>query len=264
MGMLGSRHIVDLGDYSISCIELSSDSTEPPLLFLHGWGGSAESFQPLMAELNKTLSPGRRMIALDLPGFGKSPLPPKAWFVSDYLSCVVKYLRSAHIKAVDLIAHSFGGRITTKLLQTNPELVRRIVYIAPAGIRGDLTKLTARKQRAHKLKRLFENPLLKPLFPLVRRLGYRAIGGQDYLATSGVMKETFTNVVEEDLADLLPQITQPTRIFWGRNDTYVPVSDGQHMAQVLANAELTIFEDGRHGIHKTHAAAIAAQLKNFL
>lgn len=52
------------------------------LLFLHGWGGSAKSFDSI-----KNLLPGRK-ICLDLWGFGGSSPPSEAWGVADYARAV--------------------------------------------------------------------------------------------------------------------------------------------------------------------------------
>jgi len=262
--MLGTRKNITVGKNQLSYIELANDSSQPVILFLHGWGGSAESFQTLMTELNNQLSTHRHLIALDLPGFGESAPPLQAWSVADYSSCVVKYIEALSIGQVDLVVHSFGGRIATKLLNDRPDLVRKIAYLAPAGIRGNLEYIASRESRASRIKKLFQFPLLRPLFPIVRKIGYKAIGGNDYIILDGVMKETFSLVTQEDLTALLPNVQHPTEIFWGRHDSYVPVSDGEYMTKVMKQANLTIFEDGRHGIHRTHATQIANRLKSFL
>lgn len=247
----------------IEVASIETGASGYPILFLHGWGGSARSFEPLVEQLRSRFI-RRKMVAIDFPGFGHSPPPPSAWGVSDYMECVVKYIRQREFEAVDLVSHSFGGRVATTLVASYPDLVRRVVFIAAAGIRRDEEQHKRTEARAKRLKKLFEFPLLKPFFPFVKRLGYTAIGNTDYGEAEGVMKESFQQVVAEDLRPYLTANTLPTMIFWGEEDSYVPVEDAQIMHQAVPGSALVVFPDGRHGIHKTHAAQIAQELYNFL
>jgi pimeloyl-ACP methyl ester carboxylesterase len=239
-------------------------ATAPATIFLHGWGGNAQSFQTLWEALNTQRAAFSEVIAIDLPGFGHTPPPPTPWDLDDYIACVVKYLDLRKFEKIDIVSHSFGGRLTTKLLSLHPQRVRKAVYIAPAGILHHERKTSLIQAVAKPVKMFLQLPGLRSVFPTIRRFGYRLIGNQDYLKTSGVMRETFQKVIAEDTAPLLPSITQPVKIFWGRNDGYVPVGDGDTMQRTIPDAELTIYEDGRHGIHLTHARPIAEQIAQFL
>lgn len=232
------------------------NTDQPPLLFLHGWNGSAESFIPLVQELCAQ-GVKRRCLVLDFPGFGSSALPPTPWTIHDYAGCVVKYLGCLSLSSVSLIVHSFGGRIATVLATSHPELIQNIAYIAPAGIRHNKKGIA---RIATVLKTVCSVPGLRVVFPLIRTIGYKLIGDNDYHKSSGVMKETFKLVTSEDLVDILPQVKCPVTIFWGVNDSYVPISDTDIMKKAIPHATIYTYDDGRHGIHKTHAVAIASQL----
>ena len=58
---------------------------EKTLLLLHGWGGSTESWIPVVRDFQKNF----RVIAVDFPGFGKSPEPEKGWSVTEYAELLV-------------------------------------------------------------------------------------------------------------------------------------------------------------------------------
>ena len=51
-----------------------------PLVLLHGWGGSHESFAPLIRDM----SVDHRILAVDFPGHGRSPEPPQPWEVTQF------------------------------------------------------------------------------------------------------------------------------------------------------------------------------------
>lgn len=223
------------------------------IVFLHGWGGSADSF----IELASLFGPESRKIIIDFPGFGDSQDPPTPWDVHMYVECVVKYLAALNIRHASFVVHSFGGRIVTVLASTYPQIVQNIIYIAPAGIRHNRTIIAG---IALVLKSVMQLPLLRYLFPMVRKIGYRLIHDTDYEQSSGVMKETFQLVTQEDLQYLFPEIHCPVTIFWGANDSYVPVSDTEVMKRYMPQAAVHVFADGRHGIHKTHAKEIITHL----
>lgn len=236
----------------------------PATLFLHGWGGNANSFQPLWEVLQAQQVPYFKLIAVDLPGFGKTPPPSEIWDIEHYASCVLKFLDAHDIPLVDLVSHSFGGRIATKLLVQWPHRFRKVVYIAPAGIHHKNTRASITQWIARKLQPLLDMPGVRRLSPAIRTVASRFIGSRDYNNTSGVMREIFKRVIAEDTLPLFQHIQQEAKIFWGKNDTYVPASDGQLMINTLPHASLTVYPDGRHGIHLTHAKAIAKEINDFL
>ncbi|HEX9924538.1 MAG TPA: alpha/beta fold hydrolase, partial [Anaerolineae bacterium] len=108
-----------------------------PVLLLHGWGVDSQSIRPIAQYVNTSLA--ARAYALDFPGFGLSDTPQTAWGVNDYVQVVVELLDQLHLDTVDLIAHSFGGRVALKLAAQAPQRVNRLVLAGCAGIRPDRT-----------------------------------------------------------------------------------------------------------------------------
>src|SRR5450755_3123605 len=73
------------------------------LILLHGWGGSIESMNIVFEEL----APSFSVLAIDFPGHGESSLPPRAWSVSDFASCLLAVMDHLEFSKPDVIAHSF-------------------------------------------------------------------------------------------------------------------------------------------------------------
>jgi len=101
-----------------------------PVLLLHGWGGRADSFLPVA----KGLEAERRVYRLDFPGFGESEVPHETWDVTDYARFLAQWIREQELAGVDIVAHSFGGRVSIILAATCPELVGKLVLVDSAGI----------------------------------------------------------------------------------------------------------------------------------
>jgi lipase len=99
----------------------------PAILCLHGVTGHGLRFRR-MAEEGLA---GRRVIAPDLRGHGRSPwLPP--WRVEDHVTDLLELLEAEDIDRVTVIGHSFGGLITTHLMATASYRVDRAVLLDPA------------------------------------------------------------------------------------------------------------------------------------
>ena len=71
-------------------------------------------------------------------------------------------------------------------------------------------------------------------------------GSSDYRNATGIMRETFVKVVNDDVKDLLPKMDMPVLLIFGENDTATPVSDGKIMEKLMKDAALIVFEQDDH------------------
>jgi pimeloyl-ACP methyl ester carboxylesterase len=100
----------------------------PTVLLVHGWADRAASLAPFVEPL---VSAGHRVVAVDLPAHGASPgLRTDAYVLADVIGELIERWR---VEAV--VAHSFGGLVTTLALRRNAAALRRLVLLAPA-VRG--------------------------------------------------------------------------------------------------------------------------------
>lgn len=258
---------IQLGQINVSYLEyIGFDEVKNnviPWIFLHGWGGSAASWGPLWQQLIEQ-NLHLHLVALDFPGFGHSPIPLSPWSVGDYANKVIDFLGALKINRANFVVHSFGGRVGLKIAAQHPARINKIAFLAPAGLTMHPARTSLIKKITRIGKKLFTLPILGYFFKNMRNFWYKLIGSTDYLnANHPVMRLTLQKVIAEDLTPLLASITAPTLIFWGKNDSYVPVADGYKMKGQISGAQLVILVDGRHGIHKTHAAQISQKLLNF-
>ena len=211
----------------------------PAVLLLHGWGTDGTLFAPLM----KLLARKYRVLALDFPGFGKSPAPPAPWAVDDYADLVLGFLEALGIAECALLGHSFGGRVILKLCARQLEAPKftKIILVGAAGIKpAPNPKASGRAKRYQRVKKL-----LKP-FPKLMERARRHYGSADYRAASPLMRQVLVNTVNEDLSHVLPLVTQEALLIWGRNDEQTPLSDGERMEKEMPNAGLVILENAGH------------------
>ncbi len=225
--------------------EGEKSDNKPDILMLHGWGANIKLFSQIINHL----SPYFRVIALDLPGFGESDEPKGPWNVDNYVDFVIKFCDKMGIKSCFIIAHSFGGRITIKLMSRDnlPFKVEKIVLTGSAGIRPKQSAKSKFKTKCYKIgKKVLSTKICQKLMPNALENLRKKNGSADYNAASPVMRQCLVKVVNEDLTELIPNINVPTLLIWGEKDDAVPLSDGQLMEKLISDAGLVVFEGCGH------------------
>lgn len=102
-----------------------------PLILLHGWGDSGETFQFLV----DCFSADRNCVAIDLRGFGRTQRPDDGYWFPDYLADLDALLdQLAPDAPVDLIGHSMGGNIAMLYAGARPKRVRRLASLEGFGL----------------------------------------------------------------------------------------------------------------------------------
>ena len=224
------------------CVNYEIQGEGSPVLLLHGWGGSIESFSPVA---NYLLKQGKKVISIDFPGHGKSGEPPEPWSVREYTAMTAKFIEQLGIMPCDIIAHSFGGRVAILLASTMPQLVKKLVLVDSAGLRQKRTLRYYYKIYVYKIcKKLVKSPLLNRVLRLDER--QKGAGSSDYRVLSGVMRGTFVKVVNQDLQSYLSAIKAPTLLIWGSEDKDTPLWMGKKMEAEISDAGLVIFQNAGH------------------
>ena len=216
--------------------------TGETVVLLHGWGGQSESFKPVFDFLIN----GYKTYSLDLPGFGKSDMPPCPWGADDYTRLILGFFEELQIAKANIIAHSFGGRIAIVLAAKQPEKVDKLVLVDSAGLKPRRTvKYHVRVSIAKMGKLLFSARLFGTFGNKARKAISRLVGSKDY-QDAGEMRGTFVKVVNEDLRPLLPKIRASTLLVWGEKDTATPISHAKIMENEIEDAGLVVLQNAGH------------------
>lgn len=220
-----------------------------PLVVLHGWGASTDVMTPLVNSLNIQ----RTFYLLDFPGFGNSPAPNSAWDVGAYARMVAEFINQVCGGPVDIIAHSFGGRVTLKLC-SHPEwkqLIGKVLITGGAGMRPRRSaKFYFKKYLAKSLKfpfTLMPNAMGEGGLNWLRSTKlWKSLGSSDYQILQGVMREVFVKTVSEYLENTLPLINQEVLLLWGANDESTPIYQAKVMERGIKNSGLAVIENAGH------------------
>lgn len=206
-----------------------------PILILHGWGSCAKNWGKVKELLEKG---GFQVFVPDLPGFGQNPSPATAWNIDNYVEWVKDFTEKNNLGQFFLLGHSFGGSVAAKYSLRYPEDINKLFLAASAGIR----KKTREKDFFKKVSPLFRS------FSLLKMIFYRFFVKSDYQYTLGTMRETYLNVINEDISALFSQIKVPTVIIWGKKDDITPISDAYFINKEIKNSQLEILPGIGHRI----------------
>jgi len=215
------------------------------IVILHGWGSNIT----LHANMIELFSKKYTVVAMDMPGFGKSEEPPSEWCVDDYVQFVIDFLADYDNKKIMFLGHSFGGRVIIKLCSRTdlPFEVSKVMLVDSAGILPPKSNKKSMRTRWYKFCRsILSTKLMQKLFPEALEKLRVKYGSADYAAASPLMRQVLVKVVNEDLESLLPNIKCPALLVWGVNDTATPLSDGEKMEKAIPDAGLVKLENAGH------------------
>lgn len=228
-----------------------------PVVVLHGWGGRIESMAPVIDCLRASF----RVIALDLPGFGQSPVPEGTWGTADYAGFLRNALMGLEIEHAHFVGHSFGAKTSLYLAATQPEVVDKLLLVGSSGLTSPPSMKARAKRLASKGARAVGT--LGPLGRTLKEAAYRRLASEDY-RNAGPMRSTFVKVVNEDLSDLLGSIKASTLLVWGTEDDAVPVSHALKMEEAIPDAGLVLFEGAGHFAYLDEPQRFCRVARHFL
>ena len=224
----------------------------PPVLAIHGLGGTKGSFLPTL----DALSDHFRVVAVDLPGFGDSDKPIGAPYDPRFLAtAMLDLLDALELDRAALIGNSLGGRVALEVALRAPERVDRLVLLAPS--------LAWRRPRrwAPALRLVRPELGLVQLAPrpvvdaVVRRVipgaedGWTAAGVDEFLrayltpagraAFYAAARQIYLETPhgENGFWTRLRGMEPDSLFVWGRRDTLVPIAFARHVAAALPAAQ---------------------------
>ena len=206
-----------------------------PLVFLHGFGADLTGWRAVWAGLQAR----RRILAIDLPGHGRSPSDAPA-SLDGLARAVRRVLEEEAVTTPHLIGHSLGGAVALSIAEaTRPASV---CLIAPAGlgpeIDGDFLRGFAGAERAQSLapwlRRLFADPAL-----VTPELVQATLRGREDAAARAYQRALIAAIFPDDtqvidLRDALARLRVPTKLIWGTRDEIIPARQANRLPGAMA------------------------------
>ena len=229
----------------------------PVVLFLHGWGDNRAGLKPLAQKLKSYQS-----VLLDLPGFGQTQTPAKAWGLDDYAKFVGDFLAKTGLQPVAIVGHSNGGAIAVRGLANKSLKTNKLILLASAGIRDE------QKGRKRALKLLAKGakvvtaPLPAQLKRRIKVKAYQKVGSEMFVAEH--LEATFRKIVADDILQDAPQVNLSTLLIYGSNDQSTPVEYGKKLEAALPKAYLKVVPNAGHFVHLDAPDQVESYVREFL
>jgi pimeloyl-ACP methyl ester carboxylesterase len=248
------------------------DGEGDALVLLHGVATSRLVWRRVIGPLAR----GRRVIALDVPGFGQSPPAGRGFELEQVADRLVNGVEPERF---DLVGHSLGGAVAVATAARHPERVRRLVLVAPAGLEPRATRvaaaLGAAAERAVYARRAIGYQLVARargrqamfgtsvadagrLHPEDARLLLDASSGARRIA-SGIRR-----ALEADLRDDLAAAPMPVGLIWGTADRIVPYAGLEALCWLRPDAAVETIAATGHIPQIERPAEFVAALERIL
>jgi pimeloyl-ACP methyl ester carboxylesterase len=200
-----------------------------PVVLVHGLAGSALWWTRTIP----ALAPRHRPYLVDLPGFGEMRRHPGGFVLAEAAAWLAMWMEAVGLRSADVVGHSMGGYIALRLAAQRPDLVRRLVLVAPAGVPPG---------------RSITN-YLGPLLTALRSLSpaFLALVLRDALRAGPVtLWRAARDLLAEDARLDFESVTIPTLLVWGEKDPLVPPTVGRLMREKIPNSQLVILPGAGH------------------
>jgi len=247
-----------------------------PIVLIHGTSASLHTWDGWVA----ALSPHRRVIRMDLPGFGLTgPAPDADYSMARYTGFMLDLLDLLKLDEVVMGGNSLGGGIAWQTALAHPTRVRQLILVdatgyplqpqsMPIGFRlakiswlAPITqKILPRSMVEASVRNVYGQPdkvspaLIDRYYELTLREGNRVSLTQRFQYRSS----------DAALAEQISQLRLPTLIQWGSKDRLIPPDHGQHFHQDIAGSQLQVFEGLGHVPHEEDPEATVQAVKRFL
>jgi pimeloyl-ACP methyl ester carboxylesterase len=245
---------------SLSLHHVDSGGGEP-LLLIHGVTATHRYWLQNIPHLAQR----RRVLAVDLPGFGRSHKPDASYSISWFVDELARFLDEKGVERAHLCGNSLGGLIAMAFALQHPRRVDKLILVDPAGVtrlplwlgrvvmrlvEGGAGSLGRRMPRvpspvtqalfravfptrpdlAARYIRSYEKAIASDEYPLHLRSAFRAVRG----------------VLGSPMRKRAREIGAPTLIFWGARDYLLPVTAARALRQSIPHSRLVIYSQSGH------------------
>jgi pimeloyl-ACP methyl ester carboxylesterase len=250
---------VEVDGTPINYVDVGSGEREPVVL-VHGLGGQWQNW----LENIPRLAQERRVLALDLPGFGLTPEPAGGEIsISGYGRCVDSFCDKLGLAQVALVGNSMGGYVAAETAIQFPERVSRLTLVSAAGISSADTLQAPILTFGRIATAIATNTAARhrglAARPITRHMSLALVARHPRLLKADLAYEGFYKgagkggfddalraCLDYDFRDRLPEVKVPTLIVWGEKDSIIPVRDADEFERLIEDSRKVVMKDTGH------------------
>jgi 3-oxoadipate enol-lactonase len=219
----------------------------PPILFVHGLGGSSNSFQPLLGALS-----GFRCIRPDLPGSARSPLPHAPLSIDSLAAAMIDTARVLGASPLHVVGHSMGTLVSQHVAEKLGDEVLSLTLFGPI-----LEPADAARERLRGRARLARSEGMPVVADQVADAGLSSATKSSNPVAAAFVRESHMRQDREGFAQTcealadakaadLRAIRCPTLIVTGDEDAIAPPSVAQTMGDRIKGSKVKVLDHCGH------------------
>ncbi len=232
------------------------EGTGDAIVLLHGTGASLHTWDGGAERLDDNFEVYR----MDLPAFGLTgPDPDADYTIESYVSFVDNYVKQLGVDSFSIAGNSLGGSIAWAYTVSHPNKVQKLILLDAGGYpsEGDSDALAFK---------IATNPILRPLMKMITPKSFIAKNlEQVYADQSKITDELIdryydmalragnrqafidrVHTVHTDMSSRISEISCPTLIMWGAEDTWINPEDTHRFDAYILDSELIMYEGMGH------------------
>ena len=235
------------------------------LVFLHGLSSNSDAWYRNIESLKDNYT----CIALDLPGHGKSYKNAEEYTPTYYAKVLEEFLEKQNIKKIVLIGHSMGGQAAVRFANLHPEMVEKLILVAPAGIeefsdsesvtiKTFTTKDAVKNTSDEQIERNYNLNFYKTPPEAANMIAERkaAKTASDFDMHALAIEKSVKGMLDDKVILDFPELKMPVLILFGKNDALIPnkfLHIGMTTEKVaekgknlISNSKVVMFEESGH------------------
>ena len=243
----------------------------PAVVFLHGSGPGASAYSNFKHNIDAVVEAGHRAVLIDMVGFGYSDKPTDCDYTTELFASNVKgTLDHLGIKQCTLLGNSLGGAICIRLALDFPQMVSRLIMMAPGGIEEKATYFAmpgiAKMVSAFVGGELDRNGLREVLHTLVFDSKHVTdeLVEERFCILQTQPKDVLSRMIIPSMGEQLGDLKCPVYGFWGEQDEMTPVSGASRFTQQCEQAQFITLAHCGHWVMVEHAQLFNAYLSGIL
>ncbi|MCX7802338.1 MAG: alpha/beta hydrolase [Meiothermus ruber] len=233
----------------------------PTFLLIHGLGDEADSWRKVFP----LLTGQGRVVAPDLPGFGRSEHPRRAYTLNFFADTLAALLDNLKVPQAVLVGSSLGAAVALRLAQRRADLVARLVLVGGPPMRGRLNRvqlmflIPGQGEKLYNSFRSSQEAAYESLRPYYASLEALPPEDRQFLRERvwdrvwsddqrRAYFSTFRWMALESLLGRarLGQVKTPTLLVWGEQDAVVPLEAAKALQGSMTNAKLHVIPGCGH------------------
>ncbi|ESQ85828.1 hypothetical protein AEAC466_01230 [Asticcacaulis sp. AC466] len=253
------------GHGALGYLEMGNPAGEP-VVFLHGFGADLLTWQLCLVPL----AASHRLIAIDLPGHGRSAADAGDATLGFMTGWLDEALDVLDIRTAHMVGHSMGAKIALGYALAYGERVRSLSLISPAGLGGDFHHDSLDAFLAAGTPQAASALADHLLGPRGRNIAVSVAASLQAAASDPIRSAALTALLGNAKAyglALSPEgfdwsrVRCPIQILWGDHDRLIPVPDASRLPK---SAPFHLVPGAGHLPHMEDPAVVVAHLKEFL